>query len=442
MLDLSYFNNMGSPFKFDNSVDMMQKQLNLQDTQSQINQRNAIAQKDQASQKHLQAAQTILADPANYGADGRLTQSALTKGMGVHPTIFNDMQKAYNDWDEKKATNAVAQQNANTEAAKVPILAGTAQTAADEFNFKKQQAAAVQAQKDAEEKAGVPVPNSEVDVKDGQGNVVKATKYRIKQDDGSYSDEFRTSAPIAPPPKTPVAGVDVPFSPEVQKQKIDIAHAEKVDPEQVVTGQDADGKPQFFVINKATGAQRPIAGITPKVGPSDAPPQLKDQVAGALQTQAKVDTIRALQKANPNVMGAVAGRVNEAGQIVGTNPLNTPKDNQDAAELAGALSYLYANEVKSSSSGGRPNPAVVKRLANVSAKMKDDPSILEGFLLAAEKNSNDAIDTGAIYRIPEAVAAQAKRSVNVQIPGHAPGKIPASALDQFMKDNPGATRLP
>ena len=436
MLDLSALQSSFQPgaFGFTSPQALQKQQLDMQDTQSQIDERKAIAQKDQAGQKQMLAAQQILADPANYDANGRLTQSAVTKGMGVHPSMFNDIQKNYNEWDNAKAKNEIDRQKNETEALSASTKANEAvETARHNKAEETKLDPAEQDYQNYLKSAGLP---------DNAASRFKFKAQGTKLSPGeSIMDESGT-APAYTAPRVQVPGVDVPFNPDVEKQKIDIAHAEKVDPEQVVTGQDADGKPQFFVINKATGAQRPIAGITPKVGPSDAPSQLKDQVAGALQTQAKVDTIRALQKANPNVMGAVAGRVNEAGQIVGTNPLNTPKDNQDAAELAGALSYLYANEVKASSSGGRPNPAVVKRLADVSAKMKDDPNILEGFLKAAEKNSNDAIDTGATYRIPEAVAAQAKRSVNVQIPGHAPGKIPASALDQFMKDNPGATRLP
>lgn len=124
MLDLSAFSQIAKPVAPPNPLDEYGKVLSLADTASQIQQRQAAAQKDQLAQKKLEDAQRVLSDPANFdSATGRVSKEAITKLMGVHPEIAQGLMKTYADMDEKQATNDVAKQNASTSATQAATAA-------------------------------------------------------------------------------------------------------------------------------------------------------------------------------------------------------------------------------------------------------------------------------------------------------------------------------
>ena len=403
-------------------VNLQNAQLAGQDTQSQIAERNAQARKVADAEAQSQAAHAVLADPANYGTNpdgsstGKLSAAGLQKLDAAHPDLAQTIRKNQSETDRQTAENATNAQDAATRA-------GTLKETQTKnlFDQKREQAAqerqaTMDAQKQAEEAAGTLIPGSEFTSPDVAGKPSRAAQFRVRQSDGTYKNETRLMGQEIAAPKAETPGIDVPFSPEVQAQKIQIAKSEKVDPTQIVQGPDENGKPAFFVVDKNTQQSKKVEGVTPKVGPSDAPAQLKAQIPAAMTTLQAIDQVRAIAKAKPQLIGPVAGRANQFAQGAGTSfGLQNPTDEQDAALMASKLGYLFANEVRAAMPG-RPNPEITKRLDQVSAQMKQNPNMLEGFLKGAEQNANNAIDIGATYGIPEAVAMKAKRGGSGNIP--------------------------
>lgn len=131
---------------------------------------------------------------------------------------------------------------------------------------------------------------------------------------------------------------------------------------------------------------------------------LTNQSAAADRTLEMTKIVRDLVAKNPKLIGPVLGRINQAGQVVGGNPLANADDERDAATLAGHLAYLFANEVQGTMTG-RPNPSIVQALKAASAQQKDDPAVLEGFLRSADNNAKIAQKVGADYGVKKGGAA-------------------------------------
>jgi hypothetical protein len=147
-----------------------------------------------------------------------------------------------------------------------------------------------------------------------------------------------------------------------------------------------------------------IAKLAQGMG-GQAPAQLKMQTAAALTTKDMIATVRNLVAQKPYLIGPAAGRAAEAYQGIGTSfGMASPQDETDAATLAGHMGYLFANELRASFPN-RPPQQIIEMLKEKSAQMKQDPSIMEGFLKSAENNANVALKTGAKFGIPEAKAA-------------------------------------
>jgi hypothetical protein len=159
-------------------------------------------------------------------------------------------------------------------------------------------------------------------------------------------------------------------------------------------GQAPGGAPLAGVGFDQSGA--PIGPAVANAG--KAPNQLTVQSAAADRTKSMTSIVRGIVAQKPYLVGPIMGGMNELGQYVGNNPFQDPEDKKDAAVLAGHLAYLFANEVQGTMTN-RPNPAIVKKLVAASAAMKDDPSILEGFLQSADNNANIALQTNQTYGV-------------------------------------------
>jgi hypothetical protein len=172
---------------------------------------------------------------------------------------------------------------------------------------------------------------------------------------------------------------------ELAKLRAQIAAENKVDPSQILTGQDENGEAKFFVYDKKTGTTKVIEGLTPKAKEPPATIQTNVNVAGRALEQTGI--IRNILKAHPEMVGPVMGRLSEFMQGIGTNPFAGNKQLEElGATLSGHLRYLFAQELKNAI-GARPGEMLAKELKEASPSRKQDIALLNGFLASVENNA-------------------------------------------------------
>jgi len=178
-----------------------------------------------------------------------------------------------------------------------------------------------------------------------------------------------------------------------------------------------------------TGA--PMGLKTAQALGGQAPQQIKTQTAAALTTKDMIDIVKGLVAKKPYLIGPAAGRAAEAAQGIGTSfGMQDPQDEKDAATLSGHLGYLFANEIRAAFPN-RPPREIIDMLKQKSAQMKDDPSMLEGFLKSAENNANVALSTGAKFNIPQ--AKQAIKSTDAVVkPPQAGAMLTPNVAQQYL----------
>lgn len=197
---------------------------------------------------------------------------------------------------------------------------------------------------------------------------------------------------------------------------------------QIVQGKvGPDGQPTYIRVpkNGPAGAIT-IGGNTIAPKDPEAPTVLKNQANSANTTMQMATIVRNLVTAKPQLVGAVAGRVNELALRFGDNPEGItaavngmqPGDEKDAAMLAGHMAYLFLNEARATMPG-RPSKDYMDFVKSRSAQMSQSPKFIEGYLQSAENNARiilkQAADQG--YRVGGPPAA----------PGATPGATPPGA---------------
>ncbi len=116
----------------------------------------------------------------------------------------------------------------------------------------------------------------------------------------------------------------------------------------------------------------------------------KTQAIGAVMTQAQIDNIRQIVAKKPQLVGAVAGRLEDASHGLGTTfGMQNPEDEHDAAMLANSLGNLVVNEARTGFARSSPQAAAL--IKSFSAQLKDNPNMLSGFLDGADSQSNIAL---------------------------------------------------
>ncbi len=155
----------------------------------------------------------------------------------------------------------------------------------------------------------------------------------------------------------------------------------------------------------------------------------KTQAIGAVMTQAQIDNIRQIVAKKPQLVGAVAGRLEDASHGLGTTfGMQNPEDEHDAAMLANSLGNLVVNEARTGFARSSPQAAAL--IKSFSAQLKDNPNMLNGFLDGADSQSNIALQAlKENYRIgPGPRDASGQRATPAAaVPGVAAPKAAAPA---------------
>lgn len=174
-------------------------QLQQQDIASQVQERNAKAARDQADvQRASESAQSLMDwHTANPGADMTDPKNIEAAATSVKdPKMSDSIRQSYTEAATRRQTNATAAQVAATGAA--------AQTETANKNlFEQQQAKAKQAKENAEEAAGTMIVGSEFTTPDATGKPSRAAQFRVRQPDGSYTNETRVLGQQVAPPQNP-----------------------------------------------------------------------------------------------------------------------------------------------------------------------------------------------------------------------------------------------
>lgn len=221
---------------------------------------------------------------------------------------------------------------------------------------------------------------------------------------------------------------DETMPPEVRKVADDAEKSTqtKID-QQIATKKQLEQATQDMIFDR----QKRMAQIETDLKNHQAPGPFKDRLTSAYMDLDQIKNIRQIVAQKPYLVGPVAGRLQKTGMALGTSfGLQNPADEQDAARLEGYIAYLFANELKASVSG-RPNKDLQKDLQDASAKISQEPNMMEGFLKSAETNAHQVIGMG---KDKWHIDLEAPRLVDQQRPG-APQAAPATPgahpLDQF-----------
>lgn len=166
-------------------------------------------------------------------------------------------------------------------------------------------------------------------------------------------------------------------------------------PADAVVNYSEDGENRLGLLGRGASQLRPLqtpGGTTAGAKLSEPPAAVKTQGSAALTALKQVDNIRAIIGQNPQLIGPIAGRFQEFMQGVGANPFVGTKDERLGAQLAEHLNALFAQELRSMFPG-RTNSQMQDIIKSTSARMKQDPNLMLGFLEGIEKNEGMVLET-------------------------------------------------
>ncbi len=148
----------------------------------------------------------------------------------------------------------------------------------------------------------------------------------------------------------------------------------------------------------------------------EAPAAVKTQGTAAVTALKQVDNITNILRENPQLVGPVAGRMQEFMMGVGRNPFAGTRDERMGAQLAEHLNALFAQELRSMFPG-RTNEQMQEMIKVTSARMKQDPNMMMGFLEGIKTNESMVLETAKAqgfvadrYAGQSPVAAPGKKS--------------------------------
>lgn len=140
-------------------------------------------------------------------------------------------------------------------------------------------------------------------------------------------------------------------------------------------------------------------------------------------------------KRRPDLFGPIAGRMTHVRQLTGTSDpdvaaLKTIEEQMGMA-MVGAHAMRNAQHVE-------------KAASSILNGFKNEPAAMAGSIAAAKASLQTFINDAnkANGAAPAAAHPSSDGMINVQIPGHKPGKILATAKGQFLKDHPDGQVLP
>lgn len=404
MLDLSQFLTPFSQIRPatppPNPLDQYGKVLSLADTASQIQQRQASAQKDQLGQQKIQSIQKILSDPASHDpVTGRVTQDAQNKLQGVDPEWTLGLQKSYLEADDKKAKNDIETQNAKTEAAKAAETARHNQAEEAKLDPAQQDYQAFlkstgrpdnEMSQFLHKTMGTKVTPGETVM--GGGNIPNFTvpeksvapKVNFSNDGIPMSvtdadkSEYVIGDPKMPAALQPIATAAVGAHHQRLMESAQVA-------DQLSAKQDARAQ-------AASARSEALKNST-------APEQVKTLVNSGYMTSDTIKDVQDLMKAHPDLVGPALGRAEQFAQGAGTSfGLQDPEKERAAAQLSKNFADLMVNEAKTASPG-RGQKEILDMVKASSAKMAQDPNIIQGFLTGAQQSAARAIQSGKRWGI-------------------------------------------
>jgi hypothetical protein len=212
--------------------------------------------------------------------------------------------------------------------------------------------------------------------------------------DGSHAE---LSYDPTPTPARPAGTyIDPKTSKDVTDQVVGKYHApSSTDSNDVLIQYSEDGVNKQGLLNKTT---RKISEVqTPgsqTAGPklAEPPAAIKTQGTAATTALRQVSNITDILNQNPQLVGPVAGRFQEFMQGVGKNPFVGTKDERMGAQLAEHLNALFAQELRSMFPG-RTNAQMQDIIKSTSARMKQDPNMMMGFLEGIKINEGMVLET-------------------------------------------------
>lgn len=184
-------------------------QLQQQDIASQVQERQAQAEQRQLAvqkqQRLTQILSTAKVDPTTGAPDPASPE--MQSLFREYPEVHSALMEHYS----KVATEASNRETAASTRANL-------QSEIDKRTADQKKEADALAKQNAEETAGILIPNSET-----YQNGEKFALFKVRQADGSYKNERRSisEGKAEGAPRTPVPGTDIPFPPAVQAQKLE-----------------------------------------------------------------------------------------------------------------------------------------------------------------------------------------------------------------------------
>ncbi len=183
--------------------------------------------------------------------------------------------------------------------------------------------------------------------------------------------------------------------------------------------------PELYRVPKK-GAEGPIQNVggqgplAPKA--AEAPVQMKNQADAAKSTKDMIGIVRQVMKDHPDLTGPAIGRAGETMVKFGGDPAGIlayaegqPNGfEKNTALLAGHLAYLFLNEARATMPG-RPSKDFMEFVKSRSAAITQNPNVMEGFLQAAENNSDIQLRNAA-------AAGYDPFKINAPAAGTAPAK--------------------
>lgn len=146
-----------------------------------------------------------------------------------------------------------------------------------------------------------------------------------------------------------------------------------------------------------------------------------------------LDQLEEIVNRRPDLFGKVQGRFTKFKEWAGS-------DDPDVAALKGIEDRL--GMVAQSSHGMRSAQHVAESANSILNSYKNGPDAMKRAIADARKSAQTFLDNAGAPAQPQHPGTEGGGDmIDVQIPGHKPGRIPASQKDQFLKDNPKAKVL-
>jgi len=129
------------------------------------------------------------------------------------------------------------------------------------------------------------------------------------------------------------------------------------------------------------------------------PQETLTKSSGANQALGLVTEIERVAKENPRIFGVVMGRINETGNLVGSDfGLNDPSDSKAAMYIQGLMVDLFAADYKMNTGASRPNKEIIDAFKSKDPSLHLSPGKLEGSIDAIKKTANITMNNAATFR--------------------------------------------